>query len=115
MGDEGIVEAMFQQRYGGELALEVRSPYATKWRALERLLRQWDIRPDEVVAVGDDVNDIPMLQAAGLSFAMANGLQEVKAAADSVTASNDEHGAAAALREAFGELREGEDPTCAAN
>jgi hydroxymethylpyrimidine pyrophosphatase-like HAD family hydrolase len=56
-----------------------------------------------------------MLQAAGLSFAMANGLQEVKAAADFVTASNDEHGAAAALREAFGELREGEDPTCAAN
>ncbi|MGD2174831.1 MAG: HAD family hydrolase, partial [Candidatus Brocadiaceae bacterium] len=48
MGDEGIVEAMFQQRYGGELALEVRSPYATKWRALERVLRQWDIRPDEV-------------------------------------------------------------------
>ncbi len=95
-----IVEAMFQPRYG-ELALEVRSPTATKWAALRYLLDRWDVSPAQVVAVGDDVNDLPMLEAAGLSFAMGNALPEVKAAADEVTATNDEDGVARALARVF--------------
>ncbi|MFO8008060.1 MAG: HAD-IIB family hydrolase [Candidatus Brocadiia bacterium] len=95
-----IVEAMFQPRYG-ELALEVRSPTATKWAALQYLLDRWGIPPAQVVAVGDDVNDLPMLEAAGLSFAMGNALPEVKETADEVTATNDEEGVARALALAF--------------
>jgi hydroxymethylpyrimidine pyrophosphatase-like HAD family hydrolase len=103
LGDVAIVEAMLQGRYGADqIAVEVHDPAATKWRALEWLLAQWEIDAGRVVAVGDDVNDIPMLEAVGLSFAMGNGSEEVKAAADAVTASNDEHGVVQALRSAFG-------------
>lgn len=103
LGQGPVVEAMLQPRYGpGQLAVEVHGPSATKWGALEWLLGRWRISPERVVAVGDDVNDIPMLRAAGLSFAMGNALPEVKAAADEVTATNDEHGVAQALRKVFG-------------
>lgn len=102
VGERGIVEAMLQPRYGADqLALEVHGSTATKWAALSWLLRRWDTQPEEVLAVGDDVNDIPMLQAAGLSFAMGNASPGVKASADAITASNDEHGVAQALRKVF--------------
>lgn len=103
LGASGIVEAMKQPRYGADqVALEVHDPSATKWRALEWLIGQWGIRPQEVLAMGDDVNDIPMLKAAGLSFAMGNASDEVKAAAHAVTAGNDEHGVVLALKGVFG-------------
>jgi hydroxymethylpyrimidine pyrophosphatase-like HAD family hydrolase len=102
VGRRGIVEAMFQRRYGpDQLAVEVHASTATKWRALDWLLRRWGIGPDEVVAIGDDVNDIVMLRCAGLSYAMANATPEVKAVADAVTCGNDEHGVAVALRQVF--------------
>jgi Cof subfamily protein (haloacid dehalogenase superfamily) len=102
VGPRGIVEALHQLRYGSEQGmLEVHAPAVTKWRALEWLLEQWGMRAEEVVAIGDDVNDIEMLRAAGLSFAMGNASDEVKAAADEVTGSNDEHGVAAALSSVF--------------
>ncbi len=98
---DAIVECMVQQRYGGELAMEVRCPTATKWRALEWLLGQWEIEPEEVVAIGDDVNDLPVLRAVGRSFAMGNASPEVKEAADALTAGNDEDGVAEALESVF--------------
>ncbi len=102
LGDVGIVKVMAQERYGpGQLAIEVHDPSATKWSALRHLLSEWAITPQQVVAIGDDVNDIPMLEAAGLSFAMGNAVPEVMEAADALTASNDEHGAAQALRRVF--------------
>jgi hydroxymethylpyrimidine pyrophosphatase-like HAD family hydrolase len=102
LGELGIVKAMVQRRYGpDQVALEIHDPAATKWHALKWLLDRWDVRPEEVVAIGDDVNDLPMLEAAGLSVAMGNAVPEVKAIADTITASNDEHGAALALRRAF--------------
>ena len=105
IGEDGIVKVMAQPRYGADqVAIEVHGPTATKWSALQWLLRRWEVKSREVVAVGDDVNDIPMLRAAGLSFAMGNASDEVKAAASAVTASNDEHGVAEALRSAFKEL-----------
>lgn len=104
VGGSGVSRAMIQPRYGGtELALEVHAPNATKWTALQWLMDRWGVPAEEVLAVGDDVNDIPMLEAAGLSFAMGNASDEVKAAADSVTSSNDDHGVAEVLRQIFGE------------
>ena len=103
VGEGGVSRAMIQPRYGGsELALEVHAPDATKWTALQWLMDRWEVPAEEVLAVGDDVNDVPMLEAAGLSFAMGNASDQVKAAADSVTTSNDNHGVAEALRQVFG-------------
>jgi len=52
-----------------------------------------------VIAFGDDVNDVRMLKEAGLGVAVANAAPEVLAAADRVTASNDEDGVALVLEE----------------
>ena len=50
-----------------------------------------------MLAIGDSYNDIAMLKWAGIGVAVANAPQMVKAAADYVTASNDEDGVAEAL------------------
>ena len=49
------------------------------------------------MAFGDDLNDVSMLQAAGIGVTMANAAPEALAAADTVTASYDENGVARAL------------------
>jgi hydroxymethylpyrimidine pyrophosphatase-like HAD family hydrolase len=72
--------------------LEFQDRAASKWRALERAAGDHGVAPEEIVAVGDDENDISMLEAAGLGVAMGNAAAVVKEAADVVTATNDEDG-----------------------
>jgi hydroxymethylpyrimidine pyrophosphatase-like HAD family hydrolase len=52
----------------------------------------------EVVAIGDGINDLPLLSVAGLAIAMGNAVDEVKAMADHVTLDIDHSGVAAAIR-----------------
>jgi 5-amino-6-(5-phospho-D-ribitylamino)uracil phosphatase len=66
----------------------------TKWSAIQRVARDWGIADAEICAVGDDVNDIPMIRAAGLGVAMGNALPSVKAAADRIAPGHDEDGLA---------------------
>ena len=54
---------------------------------------------DEVAAFGDDYNDIEMLRDCGIGIAVANAIDEVKAAADYVCDSNDNDGVAKWLEE----------------
>ena len=67
---------------------------ATKSKALAKLARIWGIAQSEIVAFGDDINDIDMLSYAGVGVAMGNALDEVKAAADFTSFSNNEDGVA---------------------
>jgi len=55
------------------------------------------IAPDEVIAFGDQPNDVPMLTWAGRGVAVANAAPDVAAFADEVTRSNDEDGVALVL------------------
>jgi hypothetical protein len=66
----------------------------TKWSAVRRLAQGWGIDDGQICAVGDDVNDIPMIQAAGLGVAMGNATAEVKAAADRLAPTLQEDGLA---------------------
>lgn len=75
----------------------------SKWAAISTLAHEWGIDPAEICAVGDDVNDIPMLQGAGLGVAMGNACDEVKAAADRVTLCHDDHGVAEVVRWLLGD------------
>jgi hypothetical protein len=72
---------------------------ATKAKGAAALAAHWGIARDEVVAFGDDVNDIDLLQWAGTGIAMGNALVEVKAAADGVAQSNEKDGLAVWIEE----------------
>lgn len=80
-------------RYLGYMC-EIAPAGVTKWSGIQRLAAEWGISADEICAVGDDVNDIPMIAAAGLGVAMGNALDQVKAAADRVAPTHDEDGLA---------------------
>ncbi|MBQ9267383.1 MAG: HAD family phosphatase [Clostridia bacterium] len=67
---------------------------ANKWTAIERLIRALKIDASEVIAIGDNINDIPMVKNAGLGVAMANGADQLKELADVIAPSNDEDGVA---------------------
>lgn len=101
------LEAMIHRRVPGAMSTHVlRSPRysgylcefspagATKWSAAQRLAQDWDIPDEAICAVGDDVNDIPMIQAAGLGVAMGNAQPSVKAVADRIAPTHDDDGLA---------------------
>lgn len=72
-----------------------------KGEGLMRLAEALGLKPENVMAVGDHGNDIPMIRMAGVGVAMANALFTVKAEADVILPwTNDEEGAAKLLRRA---------------
>jgi HAD superfamily hydrolase (TIGR01484 family) len=81
--------------------LEISAAGVSKASALARLCETRGIDRRDVVAFGDMPNDLPMLAWAGHSVAVANAHPEVLAAADEVTASNDESGVALVLERLF--------------
>ena len=72
---------------------------ATKSRSLAKLAKLLNIAPHEIIAFGDDLNDIDMLAYAGISVAMGNALDELKDVAYFVCLSNDNDGFARWLGE----------------
>ncbi|GAB6099939.1 Cof-type HAD-IIB family hydrolase [Halanaerocella petrolearia] len=69
-----------------------------KGNGLKVMARHFNIPLENTVAIGDEGNDIPMLEVAGLSIAMESGNEEVKKQSDVITLSNDEHGVAYAIK-----------------
>jgi hydroxymethylpyrimidine pyrophosphatase-like HAD family hydrolase len=88
-----------QERYGR--ITEFFHPDTSKWRAFVGLFP--DARPERVIAVGDEANDLEMIAAAGCGIAMGNATPELKAVARHVTAGNDSEGLALALEALLGE------------
>lgn len=76
---------------------EVVAAGVDKGKALCLLGREWDIRPEDIAAVGDSDNDLAMLRAVGWPVAMGNASDEVKRAARMVTDGNDGDGVAHAI------------------
>lgn len=79
--------------------VEVFAAGVSKWAGLQELCRRWNIDPRHTVAVGDDVNDLEMVQSAGLGVAMENANPRLRAVARHVTASNDAGGVARLIDE----------------
>ncbi|MBU5595014.1 Cof-type HAD-IIB family hydrolase [Amphibacillus sp. MSJ-3] len=69
-----------------------------KANAIQFLLDRLGFSFDQVMAIGDSMNDFKMIQAAGLGIAMGNAQDRVKNIADWVTTSNDAHGVAVAIK-----------------
>jgi len=77
--------------------LEVVPKGCSKSDGIRRVIESAGIRREDVLAVGDSANDLDMLRYAGIGAAMGNASDEVKAAADWVTGTLAQHGAAQAL------------------
>jgi Cof subfamily protein (haloacid dehalogenase superfamily) len=77
--------------------LDVMAKGTDKGKALKALIKMLGFEKEEVCTFGDYLNDIPMFQESGLSFAVANGHPEAKAAADAVTDTNQNNGVAKAI------------------
>ena len=83
----------------GDGIIELNSTNASKGNALYILCEKLGIQLENVLAIGDNENDISMLQAAGISAAMRNAEDDVKQAAKFVAGNNEEDGAAHFLEE----------------
>jgi len=99
-GDRLRTHTLINKSYQG-LILELLSPMSGKWSALEAVAAEADVAPEEIIAVGDDTNDIEMIRRAGLGIAMGNAASEVKQAADRVVRSNAEGGVVEAIEKSL--------------
>ncbi|MCX5662840.1 MAG: HAD-IIB family hydrolase [Planctomycetota bacterium] len=83
---------------GAMHVLEIFASGVDKWRGLRWLADQMGIEAEAVAAIGDEINDVAMIQAAGCGIAMGNAVPAVKAVADHVTLDCAEAGVAHAIR-----------------
>jgi len=93
--------AEFSHSNSADGLLEISAAGVSKASALARLCAERGIDSRDVIAFGDMPNDLPMLAWAGHAVAVANAHPEVIAAADEVTASNEESGVARVLERLF--------------
>lgn len=77
--------------------LEVTHIDGNKGTGLKMMAEYFNVPLENTVAIGDERNDIPMFNVAGLSIAMENAEDEVKKHSDVITLSNDENGVAHAF------------------
>lgn len=97
-GERIICHSLFVPAYDVEV-LEVFDPAVNKWEGILHVARRHGIAAEEIIAIGDDMNDVPMLQNAGLGVAMGNARPEAMAAAKMVIKPNTEEGLAEFLEE----------------
>ncbi|MBE5821454.1 MAG: HAD family phosphatase [Clostridiales bacterium] len=71
---------------------EVSKSGVDKWSAIEFLANKLNIDTNDIICIGDNANDIIMVENAGLGVIMGNAAPEYKERADFVTNSNDEEG-----------------------
>lgn len=100
---EGVVmhdfAAVHPSHHEGEPVhiLELFSPQATKWGGVGWVCAGRGLDPARVAAIGDEVNDLTMIEGAGLSVAMGNAVESVRRAADYQTGTNERCGVAEAI------------------
>ena len=78
---------------------EITSKNVDKWNALEMLIEMLNITKEEVITIGDNANDVKMIQNAGLGVAMGESAPYIKEQANIVTESNDNDGVAKILQQ----------------
>ena len=89
-GDANVVRS-------GEHFIEFTHKNADKGKALEIIAKHYGIERSQIIAFGDQMNDIPMIKYAGMGVAMKNAPDDVKKYADLIAPANDESGVAYVL------------------
>ena len=82
--------------------LDILNHGCSKGHALRRWAEKHGIRREQVMAIGDNFNDLEMLEFAGVAVVMGNASQELKQSGWKVTLSNAESGVAKAIKEILG-------------
>ena len=82
--------------------VDVLNQGCSKGHALQRWADHRGIPREEVMAIGDNYNDIEMLAFAGVPFIMGNAAEELRREGWTVTRSNDQNGVAAAIEQVLG-------------
>lgn len=93
----GVLDVMRSE----DFYLEVVPSGVSKANTLSVLLDMLGMKTEDVIAIGDGVSDVGMIQQAAVGIAMGNARDSVKRCADRVTLSNDEDGVAVALEKIF--------------
>lgn len=76
---------------------EITNQNVNKWSAIEFLLEKLNIKREEVIAIGDNMNDKEMIKEAGLGIVMGNSNPRMKELADEIVADNNSEGVLEAL------------------
>ena len=76
---------------------EITNKNVNKWTAIKELIKAINIKSDEVIAIGDNVNDVEMIENAGMGVATKNSSDRIQEIANIVVASNNENGVAEAI------------------
>jgi len=109
---EAVKAKLFEDHFGDRLRysiarspaypeidfINIVNPQVNKGEALKVLMEHYGYRASEVIAIGDGLNDIPLLQAAGMAVAMGNAFPEVKQVSDYITLDIEQHGVASAIK-----------------
>lgn len=89
---------VLKNKYSTALSLpfffEFMNKNSNKGKGMEALTAHLGLSPEQIICVGDAANDLEMIKFAGLGVAMGNAIDEVKAHANYITASNDDDGVA---------------------
>ena len=91
----------FDVTCSAQVLVEVSPLNDNKGEALKFIASHYGVTMDSTVAVGDNLNDLPMIKQAGVGVAVGNAVRELKDAADIVTVSNND-GAVAKIIEKYG-------------
>lgn len=81
----------------GSRSIEINNAGVSKGNAVKVLADYYGIKREDILAIGDNENDLSMIEYAGLGVAMGNAIDSVKDVADYITSSNIEDGVAKAL------------------
>ena len=76
---------------------EISMKDVNKWNAIEFLINNLNIKREEVITIGDNMNDKEMIEQAGLGIAMKNGGPRITEVADFITDDNNNEGVAKAI------------------
>ncbi|GAB6168011.1 Cof-type HAD-IIB family hydrolase [Clostridium carnis] len=85
----------------GSKSVEINNKGVSKGNAVKALADYYGFKREEIVCIGDNENDISMIEYAGLGIAMGNAIDEVKRLADYITDTNKEEGVSKAIRKFF--------------
>lgn len=96
---------MIEKKFGGRIKatnssdkfIDMNAAATSKWNGIMALARHYGIKREEIMCIGDALNDLDMVAGAGIGVAMGNAEEPLKQAAKIITADNDHDGVALAI------------------